>query len=261
MKRAFKFDQRLFYSGKRRILWLQQAKAVIETHPNVFDLKSMFTTIITRLWNYTPRGQMSGLIKKINVFSSLSLEQKWRSLTDTYCGHTQLWPKPQLPIWPRISPRQKGERGYSLRWQKWTMVSLLKDVSRTGSVTSGIVNLPSQSIPSLWGEQQGSRTINGLPLNVLKAFWVTAYNGNSTSISKDSKHIIYGRQLPFQIVLLTNPSRSSNFRAIVQSGDAMVARSCSSGSKLYTRLRDINFNLGRMHVHSTVAAPWEGHYY
>lgn len=81
MKRAFKFDQRLFYSGKRRILWLQQAKAVIETHPNVFDLKSMFTTIITRLWNYTPRGQMSGLIKKINVFSSLSLEQKWRSLT------------------------------------------------------------------------------------------------------------------------------------------------------------------------------------
>ena len=38
-----------------------QAKAVIDvkTHPNVFDLESMFITIITRLWNsHTSRSSV-----------------------------------------------------------------------------------------------------------------------------------------------------------------------------------------------------------
>lgn len=69
MKRAFKFDHRLFYSDSNDDF--SKAKAAIKTHPNVFDLETLLMTVITRLWNHTPQRRMSGLVKKNDEFRSL----------------------------------------------------------------------------------------------------------------------------------------------------------------------------------------------
>lgn len=135
---------------KERYYGPSKAKAVIETHPNVFDLEFIFITIITRLWNYI-HTSMSNVRtgKKKAMFSALLNKSD-----DPYCDHTQLRPKLQLyPNQPVAESRVW--LGFSLRWQKWTRESLLR------LVTSAILKPPSQSI--LWGEQ-GSRTIDDRPL-------------------------------------------------------------------------------------------------
>ena len=105
---------------KERYNGSSKAKAVVETHPDVFDLESTFIAIITRVWNYTPQSRMSRLVKKGQFFFLALLNKS----DDSYCGHTQLRPKPKLHVffYPNQS-RQEWECGFSLRWQKWTRES------------------------------------------------------------------------------------------------------------------------------------------
>ena len=154
-------------------------KAVVNTHPNVFDLESAFITVINHknLELHTSTSNVRTGKKKETLFSALLNKSD-----DPYCGHTQLWPKPQLAIFTRISPRQKWKRGFSLRWQKWTRESLSKDVS-IGSVTSGILKLQPKSI--LWGEQQKADEQSMAGPEYYKGhFWITATRLRSLKIAK-----------------------------------------------------------------------------
>lgn len=66
----------------------------LRAHPNVFDLEFTFIITITRLWNYTPQGLVSGLEKKDQDFILLGESD------DAYSGHTELRPKQRLDLYP-----------------------------------------------------------------------------------------------------------------------------------------------------------------
>ena len=85
MKRAFKFDQRLFYSGKERYYGSSKAKAVAETYPDVFDLESMIISKQTQECGITHLN-----VDCQNWFIKTMFSALLNKSDDPYCGHREL---------------------------------------------------------------------------------------------------------------------------------------------------------------------------